>query len=135
LSSLTIRLSGKNEILKEVHPTLAAFKEISMNIKKAKVPITSLSGEYKMCVYPHDGLSAGDTKSWTKVSSDLKQLGLLQKNPKGWELKIDGKVMEAPTLVTYQDTYEAEPSFAVKLQKMIINSSKGKMFFVEEQLK
>ena len=131
LSSLTIRVSGKNKIVKEVHPDLAAFKETSAVIKKAKVPITSLAFEYEMCVYPSSDLSVGQTNSWNHVSSDLKQLGHLSKVPKGWKLEGPGlKTMEMPTLVTFQDTYLSDASFSTLLQSWIINSHKGKMFLV-----
>jgi hypothetical protein len=129
LSSLTIRVYGKNKIVKEIHPDLAAFKETNAVIKKAKVPITALSFEYEMCVYPSDGLDVGQTNSWNKVSSDLKQLGHLTKIPKGWRLEGPGlAAMEMPTLVTFQDTYHSDSDFATKLQSWIINSSKGQMF-------
>ena len=128
LSSLTLRLYGKNKILKEAHPELAAFKETNLVIKKAKVPITRLSVEYDMCVFPHNGLSVGETRSWNAVSSNLKELGNLTKETKGWQLKYNGKVLNAPTLVTIQDTYEADSDFATELQQVVVKSEKGKMF-------
>jgi hypothetical protein len=134
LSSLTIRVYGKNKVVKEVHPDLAAFKETNAVIKKAKVPITSLSFEYDMCVYPSGDLNVGQTNSWNKVSSDLKQLGHLTKVPKGWKLEGPGLApMEMPTLVTFQDTYQSDPEFATKLQSWIINSHKGSMFLAAAQ--
>lgn len=134
LSSLTIRVYGKNMIKKDVHPELAAFKETSAVVKKAKVPITRLSFDYDMCVYPHDGLNVGETRSWNKLQQQLQDLGYLMKGKK-WALtteaaqgKNPAKVIEAPTLVTFQDTYESDPEFAQKLQALVINSSKGQMF-------
>lgn len=132
LSSLTIRVYGKNKIMKEVHPDLAAFKETHAVVKKAKVPITALAFDYDMCVYPHDTLDVGQTRSWGKVMNDLKQLGNLIKTPKGWQLSGEGLSMEAPTLVTFQDTYEGEPEFALKCQNIILASYKGKMFLAEK---
>lgn len=134
LSSLTIRITGKNVANKEVHPELAAYKHTEIVIQKAKVPITRLSIEYDMCVYPSDDLSVGESKSWNKVSADLKDLGFLVKTNKGWKLSYDQegkpKVLEAPTLVLYQDSYESDPEFALACQALIINSSKGQMFLV-----
>ena len=127
LSSLTIRVYGKNKIMKEVHPELAAFKETAAVIKKAKVPITRLSFDYEMCVYPHDGLGVGETRSWSKLQAQLQELGHLVKG-KTWTLTLPNKTISAPTLVTLQDTYESDPEFAQACQALVINSSKGKMF-------
>jgi recombination protein RecA len=129
LSSLTVRLYGKNKMLKEVSADMPAFKETNAVIKKAKVPVTKMVFDYEMVVFPHDGLRVGETRSWNKVSSELKQLGHLEKTPKGWKLLGH----EYQTLAVIQDTYEAEDAFAAKLQKMVIDSSKGKVFLVEAE--
>lgn len=131
LSSLTVRIYGKNKLDKAVHPELAVFKDTNLVVKKAKVPITRLSVEYDMCVYPHDGLGVGETRSWNTVSSNLKELNLLAKDKAGWKLTLPDKTMTAPTLVTFQDTYESDKDFATKLQQLIVKSEKGKMFLLE----
>jgi recombination protein RecA len=79
LSSLTVRLYGKNVIEKAIHPDLPAYKHTSIIIKKSKVPITSVNFEYQMAMIPADVLSVGETDSWNVVSGHLKTMDLLRK--------------------------------------------------------
>jgi recombination protein RecA len=130
LSSLTGRASSRKMMLKEVHPDLPAFMEMNMVIKKAKVPITSMNFEFKMCLYPHDTLKVGQTRSWNRVSDELKALGHLVKVPKGWRLLKQ----EAPTLSVFEDTYDAEPEYARRLQQLVVAAYKDKMFLVEPKV-
>jgi recombination protein RecA len=127
LSSLTVRVSGHKAMLKEVHPSLPAFMEVNAVIRKAKVPVTSLGFEFKMCLHPHDTLKVGQTRSWNRVSDELKALGHLVKVPKGWRLLKQ----EAPTLSVFEDTYDAEPEYAHRLQQLVVAAYKDKMFLVE----
>jgi recombination protein RecA len=130
LSSLTIRVYGKNVVEKAVHPDLAAFKNIMAVVKKAKVPITKLAMEYNLCMYPHGHLKVGQTDSWNSVMSDLKSLGYLTKIPKGWQLIANDINMTQPTLTVFQDTYDADDAFSLKLKQLVVNSNKGSMFLV-----
>lgn len=130
LSSLTVRLYAKNKIIKEIHPDLAAYKETNAVIKKAKVPILAANFSYDMCVYPHNELNPGDTNSWNSVANHLKAANILVKGDKG------GWVLEGnhyPTLIPIQDTYESSSEFALKLQKLVIQSKGSKQFLVEEK--
>lgn len=126
LSALTVRLNGKNKTVNSVSPDMPAFKETTAEIKKAKVPVTRYNFNYDLVLYPHEGLSVGDTNSWGLVSNSLKQIGALVKATKGWELL--GKTY--PTLTVIEDTYQAESSFALKLQEMVIDSYKGKFILI-----
>jgi recombination protein RecA len=122
LSSLTVRLYGKNKIAKEVNPEVPAFKETNMVIKKAKVPILRSTIEYDMCMLAHGNLAVGETDSWNKVSGMLKNSGALVKpDAKGWELFG----IKHPTLVVFQDTYEADVDFAIKCQTAVVNAYSG----------
>jgi len=127
--SLSVRLSAKNKIVKEISPDVPAFKETTAEIKKAKVPVIKTSFGYDMCVYPHNGLMVGQVNSWNTVANHLKQLGILQKVSAGWLLQ--NKLYK--TLVPIQDTYEAEPHFALELQRLVIEAFKDKMTFVEQE--
>lgn len=129
LSSLTVRLYGKNKIEKSISSELPAFKETTAVIKKAKVGVTKYNFDYDLCMFPHNGLIVGETRSWSTVSGYLKDLGHLKKAEKGTGWTLLGKTYQ--TLVMIQDMYEAEDSFKLQLQKMVIDSFKGKSFTVE----
>ena len=57
LSSLTVRLYGKNKIEKTISSELPAFKETTAVIKKAKVGVTKYNFEYDLCMLPHNGIN------------------------------------------------------------------------------
>lgn len=117
LSSLTVRLYGKNKSIKEVSPDLPVFKETVAVIKKAKVPVIKVQFEYDMTMLAHGDLSVGETNSFNMVKSHLQAMGALTKETKGWHLLG----VTYPTLSVLEDTYRAEKSFALKLQQMVIN--------------
>jgi recombination protein RecA len=132
LSSLTVRLYGKNVIDAKIHPDLPIFKDTSAVIKKAKVAVRQMSFEYKLCMTPHGDLSVGESDSWNSVSSHLKALNLLRKADKGtgWVLEGQGNF---PTLVPLKDTYQAEREFALFLQKMVLDATAGQAFLIEAE--
>lgn len=127
LSSLTVRLFGKNKSIKEVSPDLPVFKETVAVIKKAKVPVLKVQFEYDMTMLAHGDLSVGETNSFNMVKSHLQNLGILVKGTKGWELL--GKTY--PTLSVIEDTYRAEGSFALSLQGLVIQSMMKDAILVE----
>ncbi|KVR21631.1 hypothetical protein WK13_34400 [Burkholderia ubonensis] len=132
LSSLTVRLYGKNVIEKNIHPDLPAFKDTSAIIKKAKIGIRQVNFDYKMCVLPHGDLSVGESDSWNAVSGHLKSLNLLRKADKGTGWVLEG-IGEFQTLVPIKDTYQAEREFALHLQKMVIDAYSGQSFLIEAE--
>lgn len=85
-SGLTIRIYGKNDLVKSVSPTMPAYKDTKIVLKKWKMPIVSINAEYKMVMIPHDGMSPGHVKDWNTVSHYLKEMELLVKVKGGWEL-------------------------------------------------
>ena len=114
-SSLILRVSGSNEIVKSVHPTLPAFRKIRWTAKKNKVPITQGNGEILVALrhIEEHNLDVGDTYYWPTVKSHLNHLGLMQNaGPGKWQL-------------VWPDTGE------VKLYKTQ-NEIKDKMFSNEE---
>lgn len=129
LSSLTIRLYGKNKVMKEISPDLAAFKETNVVVKKAKVPVFKNTFEYNMCLFPHETLKVGDTDSWNKVVNELKQIGELEKESSGWKLFGESYT----TQVQIQEKYENDHEYMIKVQSTIIDSYKGKAILVEAE--
>lgn len=127
LSSMTVRVYGKNKIDKAENPDLAAFKETHMVVKKAKVPVNKMAVDYDMCVMAHGVLRPGQSDSWNTVADHLKKLGSLANTGKGWSLL--GKVY--PTLVPIKDKYQSDDAFCKQLQKIITDSYIGKGVLVE----
>lgn len=122
-ASLIVRIRGSNKTVKEISSTVPAFKETHCTVKKAKVGIAQAAFEYDMCMLEHDGLTVGETDSFSKVKSMLQASGNLVKNSKsGWDLTIDGELMNFPKLEVIQDTYRAENEFALALQSEVIKN-------------
>lgn len=128
LSSLTVRLYGKNKMDKTISPELPAFKETKAVIKKAKVPVTRYDFDYEMGLLPQVGV--GKTNSWNTVLGHLKDMGALSKlGAKGWQLYGE----EFPTLVPIQARYEDDQAFRTLLHTKITESQAGKFFLIEAE--
>lgn len=126
LSSLTVRLYGKNKMDKTISPELPCYKETKAVIKKAKVPVTRYDFDYEMGLLPIVGV--GKTNSWNTVLGHLKDMGVLSKTgAKGWQLYG----MEFPTLIPIQQRYEEDHVFRANLHAKITESQSGKFFLVE----
>jgi len=130
LSSLTVRLYGKNVVEKEIHPDLPAWKHTTVIVKKAKVPITAVNFEYKMAMIQAGDVDIGDTDSWAPVSGHLKAAGRLVKMPQGgWVMGTDVR----PSLVAFQEEYVCNLAFRVKCQQEVIKMLSGKKFTIAEK--
>src|ERR1017187_6765122 len=128
LASLRIRLYGKNVTVKEIHPNLTAFKDISAIIKKSKVPVLGTNFKYKQCMLAHGGLAIGDTDSWGLVSTELKSLNILEKTPKGYAVLGDNY----KTLGDIADRYRSDFQYSLTLQGCLINAAQDQGIFVDE---
>lgn len=129
LSSLTVRVSGKNVMVASVDPSIPTFKHIDATIKKAKLPVSRSVFEFDMCVLAHSTLSVGETDSWSMVEGQLKFLGELKKVEKGQGWTLFG--MTFATLVPIKDTYQGDDDFRLKCQQTITQASSGKMFLIQ----
>lgn len=87
-SSMTIRFYGKDVMETAVSKTLPAYKEISINIKKHKVPIlaTKAVAQVALLPIPEYNLEVGDAYDWNTLLSYLKSMELLRKVEKDWQL-------------------------------------------------
>lgn len=128
-AAMIVRLSGRNKMVKEISSELPAFKETTCVIKKAKVPIRQSETEYDLAMQKTDRLDPGESLSWNSVMNHLKSLGILTKAQKGQGWTLLGQSF--PTLIPIQDTYEAEPEYALKLQQTVIEAYKGKTFMID----
>lgn len=123
-SSFTLRLYGKNEIDKKIHPVMPAWKDTSFIIQKWKMPILATTGEFKMLMLeaPSLGQHPGWVKDWNTVSTYLKDLDYLGKVKGGWELFGE----TYPTLdAAYADLY-SQPAVLIEAKQTIISELMAK---------
>lgn len=128
LSSLTVRLYGKNEMVKTIHPDLPVYKATNAVIKKAKVPVRAMNFEYKMAMMQTDDLRVGQTDSWNTVCGYLKAHGQLVKGDKGGWTVLG---VTYPTQVSIQEKYLFDPDYQAKLQALAISCTGAAKFLVE----
>ena len=90
-SSLTIRVSGRDEFDKEISDALPAYKLMSTTVQKQKVGITARNSVTKIALtnIPKQGLGIGQSYDWNTIASYLKDLEYLVKHEKkGWDLTM-----------------------------------------------
>lgn len=136
LSSLTVRLYGKNKIAKDIHPDKPAFKDTNAVIKKAKVAINGSTFQYDMAMMPTGTLNVGESDSWATVAGHLRELDLIRKAAKGggWEVELsDGSVLSYNTLTQIQDHYYSEKKFQHELQNIVVKRKSGQGFLLEAE--
>jgi recombination protein RecA len=131
LSSLTVRLYGTNEIIKEIHPTMPAWKDTSAVIKKAKCPIVSSKFTYKMAMVQCEDVDIGDSNSWNLVANHLKAMGKLNKVKDGWLLEGNKEVWK--TLVPLQEQYLCDNDFKLACQTMVIQGLSNKFLVAAKE--
>lgn len=88
MSSLTVRLYGKNVIDKSYSDELPARKEIRGRVVKYKVPVTATNFLMQMAVVPHLGFEPGQSDDWPTVKTYLQNLDMLGKTEDGkkWQM-------------------------------------------------
>lgn len=84
--SLRLRAYSSNIIDTKVSKTLPVMKEVSILVKKYKVPVTALAVKYKIAVQPYKDLKIGEVDSWHTIENILKSQGVLTQTKKGWSM-------------------------------------------------
>lgn len=132
LSSLTIRVMGKDTMIKEYSAELPVFKHVQLKIKKSKVPVITKEVEYDHVLLDHDLLKVGQSASFKLVENHLKTHGILHKNTqgKGWTIRN----VTLNTLADFNKKYYAEPDYALMLQGMVIDKASQKAFIVDNNI-
>ena len=135
LSSLRVRLQAKNITDKALNMVL--FKDTTVVVKKAKVPVRAASFEFSFCVHAHDEMPVGETNSFHMVKQHLQALGILVKTPKGYAIQSGYphaliKGLHFPTLTAIQDLYVKDQAFRMSLQGIVIAAYQAKLILVEE---
>lgn len=88
-SSMSWRVYGKPIMENAVSKTLPAYMEVTMSIKKHKVPILAKDAVAQVALQaiPEYGLAVGESYDWNTLLSYLKSLDLFVKDgKKGWLL-------------------------------------------------
>ncbi len=88
-SGLTLRLNGKDKIIKKVDPNMAVAKTTSAIIKKSKVPYLSANTELDLCVREfsdeNGSYGVGQSMDQNFLLAQLKDLGWLERVGNKWE--------------------------------------------------
>lgn len=116
MSFLTVRLYGKDKLVKAVHENQATFKEIKGVIKKKKCRIVSTNFEFDMVLIPHNNMKFGESVSWPTVLNYLRHHGVLGKAGNEWV--CFGETFKTQTAI--KDRYDSDPVYQRKLQKAVV---------------
>jgi len=121
-SSMTVRLYGKNEVVKSIHPTLPTYKLCSGVVKKWKVPITNTNFEFKLGLVtsPANGIQLGKCDDWNTLSTWMKKMGVLHKIEKGqgW-ICLE---QEYKTLIELKEHVISDPELNDKLRALVFDT-------------
>lgn len=126
LSSLTLRMSGKNKVDEKVHPEKPVWKETDVKIKKAKIAIYQSEFKYEMALQeiPDKQLTPGQTDSFSTVTGLLKAANKLVKVNAGYTLDVPG--INAGTVwktqAAIEEQYICDPDFSAAMQKAAIDT-------------
>jgi recombination protein RecA len=129
-SSMTLRLYGKPEIVKEVHPQIPTFNHITGTIQKAKVPVTSRSFEFDLTLLAHGNMEVGMSPAWNFVASRCKDLGILKQEKLGKPWVMLG--VEAPNQKELRHLYETDKVFMQKIHDLLIVAESGSSAGINE---
>lgn len=116
-ASLILKCYGKNIIDKAIHKVMPSFKDVSVTVKKFKVPIMSMHCKFEMILIPHKHFKIGDTKDWTVIQSYLEVLGQFEKLPKGGYKMLDN---EYATIKLAEETIYSDREYGAEVRKALI---------------
>lgn len=121
-SSFTVRLYGKNVMDKKLHPAMPAYKEVSVIIRKWKMPILSVNATFTMQMIDGNGRFPGHVEDWNTISSYLKDLEYLTKGEKGQGWIMFGehyKTLDECRTALYEDMEVLMEAKAQIIQEML----------------
>ncbi len=139
-SSMTIRLYGKNQMVKEVSKTLPAYKEVKFIIKKYKVPIVAPTGVFLLALQSiaNPPLEIGESYDWNTVLSYLKACGLIKHGGQcegAWELTLldTGEILCFDKQDSIKVQMALEPEFGDRVRASIIKAVLGGKSILETE--
>jgi recombination protein RecA len=121
LSSLTVRVSGKNIMDNKVSKVMPVRKETQFVVEKWKVRVAAVNGRFEMAMLPHNGLQIGECEDWPTISGMLKSLGLLTKAEKGGGWLMYDETY--PTLSAARERMTTDKVFSMGVRKALIEAA------------
>lgn len=111
ISVLRIRMGGSDIVESDVNKHLPAFKKVSVILKKHKVPVLNVKGEFQVATIPipSKNLKVGQSDNVNPIIYHLSQLGLFVKGEKKGYLLIDASSGEVAK------EYETKTEFKTQL--------------------
>lgn len=87
-TAMWVRVYGKNIIDNKINQDLPVRKLVKFVLKKWKVPIFAMSGEFEMATIAHNGYRVGQADDYDLIKTLLENSGDWKKaaNGKGWEI-------------------------------------------------
>lgn len=130
--SMIIRMYGKDIEDKKLDIEIPAWKQVTGQIKKWKVPIIQRTFEYKLsCVdSPMTGLVQGKCDDWNTISSHLKEMGYLAKkegSKGGWTLFGE----DYPVLTDIKAKIQNDPEFYNLMCERILKTMQTGEIYIE----
>jgi protein RecA len=123
-SSLTIRFYGKDIMETAVSKTLPAYKEVSLIVKKHKIPILAKNAVMQIALQPipEYGLKIGEAYDWNTLRAYLKSMELLTSVDKKWQLVHPGtgEIEVFKKQDDLKDKVYADPNYGQALKSALI---------------
>lgn len=115
-SSFTLRVYGKNEMDKKIHPVMPAWKVVTFAIHKWKMPILATTGEFKMLMQSGAGHQPGWVNDWNTIYKYLQELDYISKEKNGYTLFGE----HYPTLTAAHDYLYSQPELLQNAKSQLI---------------
>lgn len=115
--TMRVRLYGKNVMDPKISNVMPVRKKMSFIIRKWKVPIYNVSGDFEAAMLPHSGLLPGQTNDWPTLDKCLRMYGLLEKNDKGVWVMCGSTY---PTLTACRERLAADIAYADEIKNALI---------------
>ncbi len=128
--SLRLRAYSSNVIDTKVSKTLPVMKEMSILVKKYKVPITAAAIKYKLAVQPYKDLKIGEVDSWHTVENILKAQGVLTQLPKGKGWTMYGE--DYKILKDIRQKFRDDNAFRAAITQGLVSAAVSSSGFVQE---
>lgn len=129
-ASCRISVYGKDVIESKYHKHLPVRKELSITIKKYKMPVVMTSCKMEMAIIPHKKMQIGDVDEWNMFVSYMQHHDILKKDKTKWVFMED-KVFSS--LVELKEHLSKKPKLTNKIKQAIISVEKEKAMFEAER--
>jgi recombination protein RecA len=129
-AALRLRTYGKNKMDAKISKAMPAYKDVTVQLIKWKVPVLATEAQFDMAMIPNPKLALGEVDSWGLVEQLLEHFGMLVKDPKkGYWLNTDGAAgpdngMHYPTLKSMYEQYREDFMFRTALHNDLFEAGR-----------